>query len=306
MKYRHGEFEARNRQLPADLDQTVAYNANARARSDFNATPIGTPPVCYDVRSVFDSRPVNAYDFHITTSETFDSADTSIRVEMTVPEGYAAILRGLEVWFEPASPGALRSDVELTLQLNGGDYPNNRVFIGAATDDLIPMFMLADEFNRIGAFMTFPAPASSVNVYVHFYGNFVLKSERALPFEVANPSNDPLCKPAPHVRAPTPRTAPPMFAPQLIAPHVLTPTSQPPLPTPTHSAPLTVPPFAMNWRASGSGNNALLIPMQNDRGQRRDFSRAEVIQYFAFLNAQRMSARERELFKNFLRAIGVQ
>lgn len=305
-KYRRGEFEARNRQLPADLDQTIAYNANARARADFDVTPVGTPPVCYDVRSVFDSRPINAFDFHITGFGAIASTDHSVVVEMTVPEGYCAILRGIEIWFEPTPLGVNRSDVFFSLQLNGGNYPYNSLPIGPGTTDLLPMFMLADEFNRIGALITFSNFSADAGCYVHFYGNFLLKTERALPFEVANPSADPACKPPTAARRAVQRPPVVPSVPILTAPPPVAPR---PLPTPTAPVPpsavRSTPDFAVNWRASGGGNNAMLIPMQNDRGQRRDLSVTEVRQYLAFLNAQKLNSKEREMFSNFLRATGV-
>lgn len=302
-KYNRGEFEARNRQLPADLNQTVAYNASARARAEFDQTPVGTPPSCYDVRSVYDSRPINCYDFHITQFRTFTSVDTTLRVEMSVPEGYAAALRGVEIWFEPAPIGANRSDVSAQLQLNGGDYPNNSLLIGIATDGLVPMFMLADEFNRIGIKIGMAPLVSDIGIGVHFYGNFILKTERALPFEIANPVNDPLCKPTVKSRV----------VPQFDAPTSTVPAPTPAAPTLTAPAPIPVapparpsaPPYPINWRMDGMGNNKKLIPIQNDRGQRRDLSRSEIVQYFDFLNAQKMNAKEREAWNVYTRSLGV-
>ena len=304
-EYRRGEFEARNRQLPADLNQSATFGANQRARTDFDAAPVGTPPSCYDVRSVYDSRPINGYDFHIVQFQSLDSTDTTKRVEMTVPEGYAAVLRGFEAWFEPAPLGANRSDVSANLQLNGGDYPNNTFLIGMATNGLVPMFMLADEFNRIGLKLNFTAFTGSGEVYVHFYGNFILKSERALPFEIANPVNDPNCKPAVKSRVipraseppPPPRERPTLpSAPVLTAPPVATP---PPMSAPEK------PSFPINWAAAP---DRTLRPFNQSifkqSGQKIYLSKAELQRYATWLRAQ-IGGKERELFENYLRAVGV-
>lgn len=304
-EYRRGEFESRNRQLPADLNQTVAYNASARARSEFNVTPVGTPPSCYDVRSVYDSRPVNTYDFHITGVAEFATTDRARVVEMSVPEGYVAVLRSVEAWFQPAPLGADRSNTSMSMQLNGGDYPNNQfITIGASTDQPIPMFILADEFNRLGAKVTVSTLGYAGDVYVHFYGQFILKTERAYPFEIANPVNDPNCKPTVKSRT-VPRAPAAVEVP--VEPRAPVLTAPPPVPTPSRASPpgMAQPPFAINWRASGTGNHALLIPIQNDRGQRRDLSKAEIVQYFDFLNKQRMSGKEREMWLNFTRGLGI-
>lgn len=319
-EYRRGEFEARNRQLPADLDQSAPYNANARARADFDVTPVGTPPVCYDVRSVFDSRPVNTYDFHITQSGAFLTTNVASVVEMSVPEGYMAILRGIEAWIEPAPPGPDRSDVSMTVQLNGGDYPNNAgMLIGAATDGLIPMFLLADEFNRIGVRLVLPSLGFAGASFVHFYGNFVLKTDRAYPFEVANPSNDPLCKPSAQVRAPLPRTTPMPTPSEPV--RTIAPTPGEPA---RNTTPIIEPPFRIGWRkgfvrdAKGLGAKGLvsftvLIPVALESKkiltktftQKRDLTRAEIRQYLTFLDA-RVPPKERPLWENLLREIGVR
>lgn len=310
-EYRRGEFESRNRQLPADLNQSASNKANAKARSDFDSTPVGSPPSCYDVRSVFDSRPVNTYDFHITTGADYgQEVDANVTIEMTVPEGYMAILRSIEVWFEPSSFGANRSAASLTMQLNGGDYPNNvDMLIGTATDQAIPMFLLADEFNRIGAKVTqLFAGAELYNgeVFAHFYGNFVLKSGRAYPFEVANPVLNGQCAP---VRAPpqaqitrtsTPRAAPvPRAAPAPVA----IPVARAAPPTPPIVRPSVV--WQRKTNASVVGGRAgarLIIPWINGKMPSQKYLTEQKEYLFSLLK----TSEEKELFKNFLRQAGVK
>lgn len=290
---RRGEFEARDRQLPADLDQTSAFNSNARARESFQETPVGTPPVCYDVRSVFDSRPINTYDFNITQGGGF--TPDNLPVEMTVPEGYVAILRGVEIWFEPNPLGAARSSTSAVLQLNGGDYPNNGFLVGVGTNGPLPVFLLADEFNRIGVKFEFFGGPFTGTAFVAFSGNFVLKTARAYPFEVANPVQSAACSNT--VAPPTPtvsRGAPASGAIPVPPPK---PTVQTPGFTDAAVAPIVVPraivkpPFAISWTALRQGTIATrrgpskVVPMQNDRGQRRLLSTQELRLYDDYLQS---------------------
>lgn len=231
-RLRGDEFEGRNRQLPANLDQSRLYGLSEKSRQALNTTPLGTPPDCYDVRSVYDSRPVNATDFNIIGSFNFvgEGAETTI-IEMEVPEGYIGVLRQVHVWFEPVY-GQNRSDVSASFTLNGADVPYNQdLFVGGDTDDL-ETFILGNEFNRMGLRVTLNdglLPDDDFMCYVRFYGNFLLKSNRPLPAEIANPSMDARCATAPTV-APAPR---PVFVP--------VPAPAPaPAPTPTPApAPIT-------------------------------------------------------------------
>lgn len=60
------EFEDRNRQLPGDTGSPVyAGGSIEKVRAELAKTVLGSPPQDCDVRSTFDSRPVNAYDFNL-------------------------------------------------------------------------------------------------------------------------------------------------------------------------------------------------------------------------------------------------
>lgn len=230
-RLRGDEFEGRNRQLPANLDQSRLYGLSEKSRQALNQTPLGTPPDCYDVRSVYDSRPVNATDFNIIGSFNFvgEGAVTTI-IDMEVPEGYIGVLRQVHVWFEPVY-GQNRSDVSASFTLNGADVPyNQNLFVGGDTDDL-ETFILGNEFNRLGLRITLNdglLPDDDFMCYVKFYGNFLLKSNRPLPAEIANPSMDAKCTNAP---TPTPIKAPVQFAPPVKAPIA----AQTPIPPPVPS-----------------------------------------------------------------------
>lgn len=235
---RFDEVEARHRHRLAD---TLAGRRGEpdlqRARDEFERSPIGAPPIDYDVRSIFDSRPVNGFDFNIVESGDIGGGEPGgVLVEMTVPEGYVAVLRSISMWFEPNPQSAPnRSNVLASLYLNGGPFNYNVDLPVGVEIDTVPFFMIADEFNRIGWAVTLPDdPVDDVTCYVHFHGNLILKSGRPAVFEVANPVRKQLLQPAKIVRPTSPAQLPapraPIFytAPQKKAPKAReAPTPQP-------------------------------------------------------------------------------
>lgn len=233
MRGRGDEFQARNRQLPADLDQTRLFGRSEQSRVDLAKTPLGTPPADCDVRSVYDARPVNGFDFNIAVSieNAQETPQSVFNFEFVVDESYVAVVRSLHHWFEPA-PASLsnRSDVKLTMALNG--TPQFRLIdipIGVESDGLIQMYLVADEFNTVRAQLTLSdAVATDFTAWLIFYGNYIQKTGVPANQQIANcrtgaaPSLPP-SKPPPII-APTPR---PMPAP---APAPVPP--PPPAPTP--------------------------------------------------------------------------
>lgn len=292
--YRRGEFEARNRQLPADLNQTIAFAVSAKSRADFDVTPVGTPPICYDVRSVFDARPINTYDFKITQSGSFTFGN-DILLEMTVPEGYMAVLRSLEYWTEGATVAPLRSSILMSVLLNGGNYPNNvDIPVGIATDGPMPFFLLADEFNRIGVRFTYSSTVDTF--YTIFAGNFILKTGRPYAFEIANPSNAQGCSPTAARRTVERNELPPAIAPPAIAPPLIAPA-----PVVPHKVTFRITKSASGLGAKGGEVEIYLVPMLNGK----DMTKVQVRQYLQELLATPFSARDRKYFQNFLSLIGV-
>lgn len=212
---RRDEFEGRNRQLPADLDQTMAYANSAQAREDFQVTPQGTPPDCYDVRSVYDVRPINGFDFNITSSAlmTFGVKSTvNPFVEFTVPEGFVCVLREVDIWFNPIPPGSTRNDKYFDLTLNGGSVPYNQTIYFGVASGKVKVFMIANEFDRVGVHVVDNAntASGSTDVYCQFYGNFLPKTERPSNFEIANRVMSGQC--APESSKPKRATLPPPVA----------------------------------------------------------------------------------------------
>src|SRR5262245_22300833 len=98
-------IEEREQQFPPDTRPGGDVRASTGALGDFNRTPAGEPDLKYDVRSTFDSRPVNAYDFNTTGRFYFPGADETPLTEQfgvfVVPEGFVAIARK---WYFTISP----------------------------------------------------------------------------------------------------------------------------------------------------------------------------------------------------------
>lgn len=188
-RFRRGDFENRQRQLPADKRARKAKGAAwQKARTDQERTPIGSPPKPVDVRSVYDTRPVNAFDFNIPASAATVSTSSSSTVFFQVPEGFIAVLRNFDIWFEPNPVGVNRSNFTWSLQLNGGDYPYNIGVPFGIGIDRETVFLLANEFNTIGLRISTVAPGVFVAgfAFARFYGNFLLKSGLPPSLEIGN------------------------------------------------------------------------------------------------------------------------
>ncbi len=135
-KLRTDEFEARQRQLPATQKRFLGGSSMNHARESLSQTPLGAPQVDYDVRSVYDVRPVGAWDFNILGSRQFTSIGNNSRlIEMTVPDGLIAVLRTIDIWMEPIPLGAAKTAYTWSLSLNSGDVPwNQSIPFGIAVD----------------------------------------------------------------------------------------------------------------------------------------------------------------------------
>jgi len=311
-EYRRGEFEGRNRQLPADLDTAAPYSTLEKSRESFDRTPSGTPPKCYDVRSTYDVRPINAFDFNIVDSDTATEALPDLTLTMTVPQGFVAVLRNIDIWTVNVI-AAQKADQTWSLQLDGADYPYNvNVPFGTAVDRET-VFLIANEFQRIGVKLILPAADYAIGDegYVRFYGNFLLKDDIPANFQIANPTAD--CQPSAQRNAPTPRApAPPVRSAPV--------PSAAPLPAP--SVKPAVPPYPVRFhqsadrvyaraslsasarRATHSGN--LLIPYFDlPNGRERVVTKDEIITYHDFFNNFPLKPKEREWFGNYLQSIGL-
>lgn len=183
---RENEFlEDRERQLPPDFNLLADVSEDGKAAEALKRAPMGEPPDEYTVRSVYDSRPVSTFDFNITPSAQ-ELASTNT-VDFQVPQGYVCVLRRVFHTINDP-PGTNRANFLMTLMLNGAAFQYNRdIPVGFESDDLVRCFMVADEFDTVGVKLTCSSVSGTSILYVTFYGQFILKTGRPAPFEIANP-----------------------------------------------------------------------------------------------------------------------
>lgn len=234
---RSQEFiEQREHQFPPDPSELVgAFSDQAQANAAVKTTPPGDPNQKFDVRSTFDSRPVNGYDFNIAATALLSDEEPTIIDLFTVPEGYIAIPRIWHHFTTPSFPIVSRNDITASLRLDDANVQNNiNIPIGVESDELIRSFFVADEFQVVQVAVLPPAVAfpAGTTITFHVYGNFLLKHNYPAIFEVANPCGG--CGDTPNIAMPpAPRVIP---ATRFVAP------PPPPPPPPPASAPPPPPP----------------------------------------------------------------
>lgn len=213
------EFIDREHQLGPDLGLTPADQLNTQDAVDsMQAAPRGDPPKSFDVRSVYDSRPVQGFDFNIT-----DSTDPSeggllsiATLSFQVPQGYVCVLRGIHHSTNPPLAILGRSDITVSLLVNGSSVKYNQdIPVGTESDDIVRCFVIADEFSTVSAVFTnrvgnYPDQFTFVQSILscQFYGQFLLKTGVSYKFEVANPSDKAWIKPS--VQIPVPQATQPV------------------------------------------------------------------------------------------------
>lgn len=238
VKIEGGEFIEREIQRPPeDTPGFVAQDATASAQSDLAETPLGAPPTDYDVRSTYDSRPVNGYDFMIAVTAAAEGGNT-FTMEFEVRQGFVGVLREFSHFFtDNPQPAVInRAEVLATLRRNGTDVLDNAdIPVGVSSDSIWKGFVIADEFNTLGVRIVLQGLLTAAECVAVFYGNYLLKTGVASPFEIANRTKGG-CLPA------LPTLPPPRMAPML--PPILAPVMAPP----SVAAPsLRVPPFRVQW-----------------------------------------------------------
>lgn len=186
MSQRDDEFIARDGQFPADTRNAQGTSSNATtAVADMQRTRAGEPAVDFNVRSVYDSRPVLGLDFNFEDSAAIVSG-TSQDLTFIVPAGYVAVLKQIDFWMEP-SQSIDKSSVIIKPVLNRAVQANNQQSVGSQTNAPMQLWLIADEFDEVGIRVSISvALASSPVSFVHLYGNLLAKTGRATPFEIAN------------------------------------------------------------------------------------------------------------------------
>lgn len=245
MQFKEGEFldEQQDAQLPANTKSIASDIAQASdSRDTLGNAPLGSPLAEFDVRSVYDARPVNSYDFNIVISNQDTCSGVGIWTGgqfdfgFIVPSGYVAVLKKLHHSFSPPPVITARKDVTAALLVNGSLYQRGvqivavgadptanaspgDIPIGLESDDILQSFVIADENQSLGVRIKVSAAIAAIGpvFYAHLYGQLLLKTGRPAQFEPANrigkaSAGSPIYRPATQAQVnaeAAARTAPP-------------------------------------------------------------------------------------------------
>lgn len=289
MSDRPREFTDRETTLPADPAAGNVYGAGLAKKGEaVERAPLYSPGIDYDVRSTYDVRPINGYDFNIVVSVTtpYAYALNPIEASFIVRSGFVAVIRSISHFFVDdngtlaGAPFVSNSECRLTMRRNGADYPDNvGIPVGAASTRL-PLFLLADENDTVTASFEHDANVENFpfSLWVTIYGNYLLKTNRPFYLEIANPAGGsgdapPLyIPPAPKVQAPK---APAPIAPPVAAPAPMAPVRQGP--------PFVIEFLRRNVLSSGGRRGAAaaqyLPAKRNPKGQLVPLSQSEIAQW---------------------------
>jgi len=160
---------------------------DAASTTDMLSAPLGEPRVDYDVRCVYDSRPINGYDFNFSATNFTIGGNWSF--QFVVPAGYRAVPREWEVAFDVVIPGSAVNSTA-SIQQNGAQLPNNGpIFVGMGTDEPIKTFFVCEEnttFGIAGSNTNIGGAVAEARVLINVYGNLIPVSDVALPLAIAN------------------------------------------------------------------------------------------------------------------------
>lgn len=266
-------IDQREHQIP-NADPVAPGQQAAAAQTALAQTPSGPVPLAFDVRAIYDSRPINAYDFNIAVSTSGEVANP-ITMSFTVPNGYVCVLKRIITFIENPIPASSdRVDVLLTALVNQGVFPfNESIPVGVDQSDLFNCFIIADQGSEVAARLVVSAAilALAPTYTAQFYGQFLQKTNIPPAFEIGNPSGKPIGNPnlipivpdAPRARTSTPSV-------QRVAPAA--------------SAPLT-PPFPIEWSPILDSNPRRYMPVAVQGRSKRVLTANEQFTYREFLAA---------------------
>ena len=152
----------------------------------------GTVPLTASVRSVYDTRPVNAYDVIFDTVKT-DATALAVGANLfsvAVPDGYVIVIRGIKFTINPL-PAISTNDRDylLTLLLNNSTVPNyQNIPVGPVMNNWLPCHFIAAENETFGIrYNVLPAIAPALFfMNVQFHCNLLLSEGIPKPFVIAN------------------------------------------------------------------------------------------------------------------------
>lgn len=203
-----GELDSYStRQLTSDVPADMVVQATDAAQA--KRTGIGSPKVDYDVRSIYDSRPLNGRDFNLwfTSVLTDEIATFNPLVLLNmwmVPQGLVAVIRGFTIIQDPGEDlGIFDGEVALLVDqavkepptvLLGPLITNNLVeqtFLPYRSGEEIETFIVVDALQSVGLDWrpTDPAVVPGAEgqfVRFGFRGNFLQKTGVPANMQVCN------------------------------------------------------------------------------------------------------------------------
>ena len=187
--------------VPSDMGN------NAARRTAAQAAPLGTPSLDFDVRSIYDSRPVNGRDFNLWFQATPDETGLVMRAFrrcFVVPTGYVAVVRSFTVLYLPATPLSTNYDGLANLMFDEGTFDSMDVDVGPGagattlaqlagivwvSDRPVNVFGVADQGQFVGLDLSIvgaPVITDGTQLQVGFYGQFLQKTNVPAQFQIAN------------------------------------------------------------------------------------------------------------------------
>lgn len=178
--------------LPPDMVGDMA------ARKALASTGIGGPYSDYNVRGIFDSRPINGFDFnemtHLPVPAGGEGTTFSRNACLTVPQGRVLVLRDITFYNLDDGNGNVIADnakvYDFFAQITKNGGVVDPIFMNTGFEFfpvkgpcLVDTFLIYDEGEVLGLNLS----SDSGNfVYVVFHGNLLLKTGVSANLEVAN------------------------------------------------------------------------------------------------------------------------
>lgn len=181
-----------------------------RGRMDARDTGVGSPKIDYNVRSVYDSRPINHREFNLWFQGEITSEPPAVmtmpifRSCFFVPSGYVMVLREVTFLVQPFS-SLLNYDLSFSIIVNGGIVDPMQVETGPEIGDALPVqlailardgeatktFVFGDEGDSVGVDVQIAGlpdfeTTDATFIQVGYYGQFLLKTGVPAQFQAAN------------------------------------------------------------------------------------------------------------------------
>lgn len=180
------------------------------AKTDMYQAPLVPEVLNYDVRAVYNSRPINAYDFNFCANSLIVNNNTLWVVGWQVPLGFRAVVREFEVQYDQDTGGPFGGSLVFPLEgmypstfgpnpqtsgpvtptvqtaLAGAGFPvlNNAKAIGSG--GTIKTFFIVEEGAWFGIQGITSNIGSQGTCTINAYGNFIPIRDEQLPFVVGN------------------------------------------------------------------------------------------------------------------------